>query len=342
MSLKNLSVRNKIPKFFQNKLKNKKISQIYKKFEKSLNIKESFIVAVSGGPDSLALAFLAKIYSIKKNIISRFFIVDHKLRPESTMEARLVQKNLKKKFIECEILTWSGKKPLTNVQSIARAKRYELLIAQCNKYNINYIITGHHNNDLLENFFIRMSRGSGLKGLISLDKKSEHGSKYLLRPLLDQKKDDLKFISKNIFNFFVKDPSNNQDKFKRVRIRKIISQFKENGLDEKKFHQTIKNLKDANSIVEHYVAKNFKDNSFFLHKANKLILNKYFFQQPHEISFRAFSDAIKKIGKKYYPTRGKKIDKIIQDIKNCRLSRATLGGCILEKVNDTVIVRKEH
>ena len=73
-----------------------------------------------------------------------------------------------------------------------------------------------------------------------------------------------------------------------------------------------------------------------------MILNKYFFQQPYEIIFRAFSDSIKKIGKKYYSTRGKKIDKIIQDIKNDRLFRATLGGCIIEKVNDTVIVRKEH
>ena len=61
-----MSVTNKIPKFFQSKLKNKKINQIYKKFEKSLNIDKNFIVAVSGGADSLALAFLAKIYSIKK------------------------------------------------------------------------------------------------------------------------------------------------------------------------------------------------------------------------------------------------------------------------------------
>ena len=79
MSLKNLSAINKIPKLFKNKLKNKRINQIYKNFEKSLNINESFIVAVSGGADSLALAYLAKIYSIKKKVSSKFFIVDHKL-----------------------------------------------------------------------------------------------------------------------------------------------------------------------------------------------------------------------------------------------------------------------
>ena len=65
MSLKNLNAAIKIPKLLDNNLKNKKINQIYKSFEESLNISEDFIVAVSGGPDSLALAYLAKIYSIK-------------------------------------------------------------------------------------------------------------------------------------------------------------------------------------------------------------------------------------------------------------------------------------
>ena len=60
MSLKNLSAKIKIPKVLKDKLKNKKIGQIYKKFEKNLSINKNFIVAVSGGPDSLALAFLSK------------------------------------------------------------------------------------------------------------------------------------------------------------------------------------------------------------------------------------------------------------------------------------------
>ena len=78
------------------KLHNKKISQIYKKFAKSLKINENFIVAVSGGPDSLALAFLSKIYSIQKNVKVKFYIIDHKLRAESTNEAKYVKKILNK------------------------------------------------------------------------------------------------------------------------------------------------------------------------------------------------------------------------------------------------------
>ena len=94
MSLKNLSAAKKIPKLLRNKLDNKRINQVYKRFEKSLSINKDFIVAVSGGPDSLALAFLAKIYSIKKRLLAKFFIVDHKLRSESTKEAKKVQRIL--------------------------------------------------------------------------------------------------------------------------------------------------------------------------------------------------------------------------------------------------------
>ena len=76
MSPKNLSVKTKIPKILINSLNNKKIKKIYNKFEKSLNINENFAVAVSGGPDSLALAFLANIYSQKKKIRAKYLFIN--------------------------------------------------------------------------------------------------------------------------------------------------------------------------------------------------------------------------------------------------------------------------
>ena len=240
MSLKNLSATNKIPKLLKSNLKNKKINQVYKRFEKTLNISENFAVAVSGGPDSLALAFLAKIYSIKNKVKSKFFIVDHKLRKESTNEAKFIKTLLKKFSISSEILTWKGKKPSKNIQSLARQKRYELIFSRCDKFKIKNVLLGHHQDDLLENFFIRILRGSGLKGLISLDRKSEIKNKTLLRPLLDQKKDDLIFISKYIFNFYVRDPTNQNEKHQRIRIRKLIFELQKNGLDKKNFLQQLK------------------------------------------------------------------------------------------------------
>ena len=256
MSHKNLSVKIKIPKILKDKLNNKKVSQIYKKFEKSIDLKNNFIVAVSGGPDSLALAFLAKIYSIKNNLISKFYIVDHKLRLESTKEAKSVKKILSKYLIESEILTWKGKKPVKNIQSLARNKRLELLFKKADKIKINDILLGHHQDDLFENFFIRMLRGSGLKGLVSLNKKNTIKGKNLIRPLLDQKKENLIFLSKHVYNFYVKDPYNKDEKYKRIQIRNLIKKLKDKGLDDKKFKRTIQNLKNSSNSIDFYVNEN--------------------------------------------------------------------------------------
>lgn len=342
MSRKNLSATNKIPKLLNSKLKNKRISKIYRKFEKTLNISENFIVAVSGGPDSLALAFLSKIYSIKKNLVSKYFIIDHKLRKESTKEAQLVKKILNKFSIKAEILTWYGKKPSNNLQASARKKRYELLMAKSKKLRINNLILGHHMDDLFENFFIRIIRGSGLKGLISLDQQNTINETNLFRPLLNQKKDELIFLSKYVYNFFVKDPSNKDEKYLRIKIRNLIKELQSNGLDKKKFLLTINNLKYSDEVIKFYLNENIKQNVYFSKSKNQLTINNKFFQQPQEIVFRSFSDLIKRISKKYYPVRGKKLDGIIKKIKTNNISKLTLGGCIIEKVNQTVILSKEH
>ena len=291
MSRKNLNAK-KIPKVLDLKLKNRRINQIYKKFEKSLNINENFIVAVSGGPDSLALSFLSKIYSIKRNLKVKYYIVDHRLRAESTYEAKIVKKILKKNSIDSNILTLKGRKPNKNIQSLARQKRYKLLFAKCKQFKINHILLGHHLDDLFENFFIRLVRGSGLKGLISLDKKSKTGQIKLHRPLLDQKKSDLIFLSNKIFEFYIKDPSNEKDKFLRIKIRKLITNLQKDGLDKNKLSMTIDNLKRSNNVIDFYVSENLKKNTFFSLKKDHLILNKKFFQQPYEVVFRAFSDSI--------------------------------------------------
>ena len=342
MSLKNLNVKIKIPKLLKDKLNDKKIYQIYKKFEKSLNINESFAVAVSGGADSLALAFLAKIYSLNKKLNSRFFIIDHKLRPESTKEAKLVKNVLKNFLIDLEILTWKGKKPKKNIQSIARNKRYQLLFTQCNKLRINNILLGHHRGDLFENFFIRMLRGSGLKGLVSFDRISKTNNKNLLRPLIDHEKEDLIFLSKKVFKFYVKDPTNEDQKYQRIKIRKLIEELQENGLDEKKFLKTIQNLKYSNNVVDFYVNQNMLNNTFFFTKNKKLLLKENFFKQPFEVIFRTFSESIKLIGKRYYAVRGKKLERIIKNIQKDKYFKVTLGGCIIKKVNKTVIILKEQ
>ena len=341
MSLKNLSV-NKIPKTLSKNLSNKKIWKLYKEFEKNFDIKESFAVAVSGGPDSLALAFLTKIFSIKYKLKTKYFIVDHKLRKESTKEALKVKKILKNLSINSEILTWRKKKITKKTQSESRKNRYNLLFSECKKFEIDNLILGHHLDDLFENFFIRMIRGSGLKGLTSLGKKTQIDQINLIRPLIEFKKKDLKFISSHVFNFFVEDPSNENEKYTRIKIRNLIEKFNNIGLDKEKLFLTISNLKKSDEVINSYVEINKEKNSFFNLKKKELILNDDFFNQPYEIVFRSVSDSIKIIGKSYSPVRGKKIDNIIQKIKKEGFVRETLGGCVIKKVNQTVFLSKEY
>ena len=342
MSPKNLIVSKKTHKFLFNKLKDKDTFKIYKKFEKDLNINEDFIVAVSGGVDSLALSFLSKIYSIKKKLKVKYFHVDHKLRNNSTNEAKLVKLLLKKLSSNIEILTWIGKKPKSNIQSVARDKRYQLLMKQAKKLKINNILLGHHMDDLIENFFIRILRGSGLNGIVSFDQKTIQQNINLIRPLLKFSKIDLEYITKKVFKNYVKDPSNKNDQFKRVKIRNFIKNLELEGLDKDKFHLTVKNLKFANESIKFFVEKNLKDNSIFLNTNKSIILNKLFFYQPEEVIFRSFTEVLKIVGKNFYPPRGKKIYTLINQIKKRDSFKTTMGNCIISKVNNTVIVTKEH
>ena len=128
MKRKNLIVR----KVKKNKslFKNPKILNFYTKFKSTINkdIKnKSFAIAVSGGSDSLCLAYFSKIYSSEFHNKIHILIVDHKLRKESSKEALKVKKILSKKRIKSKILSWKGKIPRSNIQKKARDIRYSLI-----------------------------------------------------------------------------------------------------------------------------------------------------------------------------------------------------------------------
>ena len=134
MKRKNLAANKKVKK---NKLvQDSKIIKIYSKFEKiiSRNTKgESLALAVSGGADSLCLAYFGRLYSLKFKKKIHVLIVDHKLRKSSSQEANKVSKMLKQKNIQSKILAWQGKVPKKNIQNDARNIRYSLMSNYCQK-----------------------------------------------------------------------------------------------------------------------------------------------------------------------------------------------------------------
>ena len=97
---------------------------------------------------------------------------------------------------------------------------------------------------------------------------------------MDQKKKDLEYISKNVFGLYVEDPSNKNEKFLRVRIRRLIDNLKFEGLDQIKFFKTIKNLKNSNNVIKFYVKENLRNNSRYLSVQKKLILKGLFSNNP--------------------------------------------------------------
>jgi len=346
MKKKSLSVKKKIHKKLLNYLKNPLINRIYKKFDNFIKFnlnRSSFSVAVSGGPDSLSLAYLSKCYSILNNVKVNFYHVDHKLRVESSKEAKKLNFLLKEFEINCKILKWIGKKPKSNIQAIARNKRYSLIYKQSTKDKVNFVLIAHHLDDLYENFIIRLLRGSGLKGLVSFNQiKTNYNNKLkILRPLINFKKNDLDHITKKVFKFKFEDPSNKDTNFKRIRIRNLISYLKSEGLDLEKLRQTIDNLSDSNFTINQYVNENIKHNSKYFKDRGHYILNNNFFNQPHEIVFRSIVYLFKKVGNKYYSPRGKSVNKLLSKFRSGEIKKINISGCILEKINNSFIIYQE-
>ncbi len=348
MKKKNSTVKKINPRFYFNKLKNTKILNSYKIFKKNLSIYQpkKVCVAVSGGIDSLALVFFAKCLELEEKIKIYPCIVDHKLRANSQKEALLVKRKLKLFGIQCSILKNLKKISKSNIQSKARNYRYDLLNKYSKKKKINYILTGHHRYDLYENFFIRILRGSGLKGLSSIsDYKSNIDSKQkidILRPLLNIPKIDLKYVTENTFNFYINDPSNLNDNFTRVRMRKLINNLEKEGLDFKKFSKTLNNLNQSDKIISYYVKKNIFLNSTFSKKRKTYVLSSSFFQNPQEIVMRSINLILISFNnKKNYP-RGKKVINLIKRLESSgNKIKFTLYGCIFEKIEKTVFIYKE-
>jgi len=329
------------------KLKNLSLSNkrllIYSDFRSQLDTfvkKNAFLVAVSGGPDSLALTALSQTYSIEKKKKIFFVLVDHGIRKNSSKEAENVKNLLKKKGITLTILK-NKKKINKNVQSQAREIRYQLLLNFCKKYKIKFIMTGHHRDDQIETFLIRLSRGSGVQGLSSMSKVSNlNNSTKLFRPLLDVKKKDLVSLAKYYFGKIFKDPSNTNQKYLRTRIRNLIKQFEKNGIKHDRIINSINNLASTRDTLNFYIQR--VEKTCLIKKENIININlKKFLLENNEIQLKIFSNCIKKISKNYYPPRAKKVLNLLSGVQSNEKLKATLGGCVINKHKKTLIISKE-
>ena len=351
MKKKSSSVKRKNLKnlIFNPQKRNERIIKIYKRFEFLINQKElkGYLVAVSGGADSLALTYLSKCYQIKnKNKNFHYIHLDHKLRATSSKEAQSLKKMLKKFKIECKIITWKKKKNTKKTQSDSRDYRLNIFENFCKIKKINTVLLGHHYDDFQENFFIRLLRGSGLKGLVSFHnyKNQQRNKINIVRPLLDFSKEDLLYVTKNTFNFHIDDPSNRSSEYLRSNVRFMINNLKKNGLDEKKFKITFENLISSNNSIEFLVQKNISENSHMgplKNNSSRALLSSKFFSSTDEIILRSFTKILQDISGRYFPARGKSVSKILDQIRQKPILKTTIGGCVIEKIENSVVIYKE-
>ena len=181
-------------------------------------------VAVSGGPDSLALLLLAA--SARPGEFEAA-TVDHGLRPESAAEAKMVADLCEEMDVPHAILAieWDLP-PASAIQEQARAVRYGALAAWMHDRDIGALLTAHHLDDQAETLVMRLNRGSGVRGLAGMRRKSKvpgYPDLTLLRPLLSWRRAELERICGEAGVEPVSDPSNLDERFERVRIRRALA-----------------------------------------------------------------------------------------------------------------------
>jgi tRNA(Ile)-lysidine synthase len=215
----------------------------------------SLLLAVSGGPDSTALLFLAARWRKKSRAMLTAVTVDHGLRKEAKREAAAVKKLAHKLGVPHHIVKWSGAKPKSGIQQAARKARYTLLAAAAKKSGASHIVTAHTLDDQAETVLMRMTRGSGIGGLGGMARNSQLGDFTLARPFLDVPKARLIATCKAARIAYADDPSNVDPKFTRARLRPLMAVLAAEGLDARRLASLARRLRRAVAAIEAVVER---------------------------------------------------------------------------------------
>ena len=307
----------------------------------NLGVKKEFCIAASGGPDSLCLILLANKFALKNNYKMSVLTVDHQLRKESSEESIWLNKILKRIKIKHYILKWNGKKPKSNVMETARLKRYELMTNKCIKLNIKHLLTAHHLDDQIENFFMRLVRGSGLKGLSSMSKSVKINGIKVIRPLLEYQKKSLIKVLANNKQKYVQDPSNDNSKYDRIRYRKLIGGLIDEGLNKNRLNKLILNLNQVDDAIN-YSTINSIDKTISQNKYGNIIVDrKIFLKLPKELQFRVLLFVLNNNESKKKRIKSESILMLIDILNSYDFKRHTLNKNLFINKKHNILVVKE-
>jgi tRNA(Ile)-lysidine synthase len=212
----------------------------------------ALVLAVSGGPDSVALMWLAARWRRALSRGPRLVVVtvDHGLRAESAREASEVKRLARSLNLPHHTLRWTGAKPKAGLPAAARAARYRLLAKVAQDHGATHVLTAHTRDDQAETLLMRMLRGSGIAGLAAMTRQTPREGVVLARPFLNVSKAQLIATLAKAKVAFADDPTNRDVHFTRPRLRALMPVLAAEGGDARNLARLAARLARANAAVE--------------------------------------------------------------------------------------------
>ena len=199
---------------------------------------ESYVLAISGGVDSMVL--LEQFFQLQKKypIIITVVHIHHHLRQESDEEEVMVREFCRKRNLSVEVYHWEeGSSQNSGIEEKARQFRYQKLKESQRKYHASYVVVAHHADDQAETVLMKLTRGSTLEGIAGMKPMRPFGKGYLIRPFLTVDKESLYEYALIHQIPYSEDMTNRSLTYTRNRFRQeMIPLFKK---ENPKFNQKI-------------------------------------------------------------------------------------------------------
>jgi tRNA(Ile)-lysidine synthase len=299
-------------------------------------------LAVSGGPDSLALMLLAHEYAVATGVRDRFIVysVDHQLRTEAADEVRFVIEQAHRLGFKARALKWDGEKPATGIQEAARMARYKLFAAALRQDQAEAIVTAHHLGDQAETVMMRLAHGSGLEGLRGMDYVTDIGDLTIVRPLLHTDPEDLRAVVDEAGLTPVADPSNSDLDYERVRWRKAMPVLAELGLDARRLSRFADRMRDAESALVAMTAEAMSMVEFADGDVEAVLGRDLLMRIPRAIAIRVVGRVLYRVGGGQKPHALAAVEALTDRLIREPV-RTTLHGCLVRSGGKTIRIVRE-
>lgn len=289
-------------------------------------------VAVSGGGDSMALMHMMAEWGRGRRIMTA--TVDHGLRPESAAEARQVGRAARALGLPHATLTWQRGTETGNLMANARDARLRLLAGWAQRNDLSAVGLGHTSDDQAETLMMRLARGSGIDGLASMAEWRDRFGVRWMRPMLGVGRQALRAWLRLRDVAWIDDPSNEDDDFDRIRIRKAIAAM---GLDIPALARAANHIGEARDALSHYAAHAARE--AVARDGSLTLPRRDYLDAPPEIRRRLIVAACRWITGGDYPPRRNTVLHALNAIATGH--RVTLDGALIEPAGDRIRLFRE-